>query len=328
MKHLTGVLTATLAVLAATMSMANWRHDTGASLGVFYAGAYSEPAAVGLRCVGQMPGQTLGATDTSFSPPFGFLVEFGPNLVPPPGTTDRRNDLAIWVGNKGFQLPQMIWNDLDGVWVAPVLMTDQLVTAMRQGGRLVAGPVSGGQFEIPAGNMGVAIEQAMRFCAPYFAQGGNQIPPSLMAFATGTPLSPEEKGGDTLEDYAKFHIAQGCDNAGFSTEPGYIQPGLIDADQEMDYVVDWGRITCQGGFPRPFCGASNCSADLFLSQSFFPEGRPDSYLALGVSLIDLSNGRKGMQLGGSLATCAAAGKGQNGCQIIWYWDGSQMQQIP
>lgn len=317
-----------LTALFALPALANWRSDAQTGEGLFYGGAFSQPAALGLRCIGQLPGQPARATDTSQSPPYSFLFEIGPEILPPPGSTDRRNDIGVWVGAQGFQLPQLVWNDLDGVWAAPVLMTDPLITAMRQGGALVAGPISGGQFQIPADNMGVAIEAAMTHCIPFYAGQGQPVPPQLAAFAGGASPEDQERGGDTMEGYANSHIRQGCQGGTFEAEPNHILEGLIDADEQPDYVVDWGKIRCTQGHPIPFCGASQCAADLFLTQSFFPDARPESFLAQGVSLIDLNNGRKGVSLGGSLSMCNAAGKGQNGCQFIWYWDGQQMQQIP
>lgn len=336
MKHLTGVLTATLAVLAATMSMANWRHDTGASLGVFYAGAYSEPAAVGLRCVGQMPGQTLGATDTSFSPPFGFLVEFGPNLVPPPGTTDRRNDLAIWVGNKGFQLPQMIWNDLDGVWVAPVLMTDQLVTAMRQGGRLVAGPVAGGQYEIPAGNMGVAIEQAMTHCIPLFAAQGHNVPAPLSDFlGEGTAVPSDFLPGQANAQAGMREAAradalrlENCNAANVIIRDRAVSLGDIDGDGQADAVLDWRGVECSTGGLQRHCGASHCQISVYLSSIYPRTRKADQLIGIGGGTIALSNGLSGVEVGGGLGDCSRAGRGNNGCTFVWYWDGIKLELIP
>ena len=322
------LLAVAFVLFATSAAFANWRNDSRTGEGLFYAGAFSQPAALGLRCIGHLPGVQGAASDTSLSPAYGFLFEIGPEILPPPGATDRRNDIGVWVGAQGFQMPQLVWNDLDGVWAAAMLMTDPLITAMRQGSALVVGPISGGQFQIPAGNMGAAIEAAMTHCIPFYAGKGQPVPPQRAAFAGGVDPAGEERGGDTMEDFANAHVRQGCDNGQFSADPGHILQGLIDADDLPDYIVDWGKIQCTQGLARPFCGASQCAADLFLTQTFFPEGRPDSYLALGVSLIDLNNGRKGMALGGSLSMCNAAGKGPGGCQFIWYWDGAQMQQIP
>ena len=326
MTVLRNMLVVVILLSTSSIAFADWRAETGTVLGLFYGNAKTYPAALALHCNGQVPGQSLNAPDANLSPTYGFRLEISPPILPSPGAAGRRTDIGLWVNGAGFQLPQMIWSELDHVWSTSVSMSDPMISAMRLGGAIIVGPVSGGQYQVAADNMGIAIEQAMTYCVPLFAQQGHAVPPALAPFV-GAP-SDEERGGDTLEDFANYHISTGCQNGGFTTDPGYIQQGLIDADADTDFVVDWGKIQCVTGISRPFCGASQCAADLFLSGSFFPEGRPDSFLAQGMNLIDLSNGRKGLQLGGTLSMCNAAGKGTSGCQFIWYWDGTQMQQLP
>lgn len=308
--------------------LAEWRSEAEENYGVFYAGAYSNPGYIGLRCIGPLLGQPTTAADVSFSPAHGFLLEFSPQAVAPPSTTYNRSDLAVWVDGTGYQIPQMSWTELDGVWVAPLQMTDPLVNALLTGRDVIVGPVVGTQYRLSSAGMNEAVRAAMSFCIPRFAGLGYPVPAALAGFAAGSAPSSSERGGDRLEDLVNARIVQGCQAGGQTAEAGHILRGLIDGDDEVDFVIDWRKISCNRGPARPFCGASNCAADLFLSSISPQAGTPDSYLALGVQLVDLSNGRKGMQLGGSLSSCHAAGKGPNGCQFVWFWNGTQMSRLP
>ena len=152
-----------------------------------------------------------------------------------------------------------------------------------------------------------------------YARLGFPVPGALAAFVDE---GSQERGGDTMVDLAEAAINKSC-NGSREVEPGHILVGNIDGDASPDAVVDWGKITCSVGLARPFCGASNCSADVYLSQKFHQTGRPESLLAVGVSLIPLNNGAEGLKLGGSLSSCQSASKG-TACTFIWYWSGSDL----
>ena len=102
--------------------------------------------------------------------------------------------------------------------------------------------------------------------------------------------------------------------------------GNIDGDGAEDIVLNWDEIDCLAGPARPFCGASACAADVFLSMQFPRTRKPETLLAQGVSLQPLSNGNDGVQVGGTLNACLK--RGFEACEFLYYWDGYGLRELP
>lgn len=322
MNRIIRVLASLVAVLGSA-AQADWVLDTRDDGALFYGGLVSNPPNMSIRCVGLSAGGRnlveADAHETAQTPPYSVRIEITPTLIPFAPNALRRGDILFWLDGAGYQFPEVIWNDLDGVWTINVALADPLIAALQGASDFVMGPAAGQHYRIDVTGLGAALTQATAFCVSEYARLGHPVPGPLMPFAAD---GSQERGGDTMVDLAEAAISRSC-NGSRQVEPGHILVGNIDGDASPDAVVDWRKITCSVGAPRPFCGASNCAADVYLSRKFPQTGQAEIMLAVGVSLIPLDNGTEGLQLGGSLSSCHSAGKG-NACTSIWYWDGSDL----
>lgn len=262
------------------------------------------------RCNGPSTGGldalTAEAHEDTRTPRGQMLIEIGPDRVPL-GNAYSRGDVVLWVDETGYRLPMMTLNELDGVWQVQVSTRDALFVALMQGQDVVVAPGIDAAWSYATPGLRRALEQAMSLCeAAWTGQGP--------AFARTT---------EQLRRAAHLDIIKGCSGMTYSPGPEAILEGQIDGDGVADIVVKWDDIACQGSFPRPFCGASACSVKVFLSSR--AGARPLDLLAQSASLTQLSNGRTGLQIGGRFASC---GPNSLGCQRVWYWNGSDLVELP
>jgi hypothetical protein len=128
-----------------------------------------------------------------------------------------------------------------------------------------------------------------------------------------------------MRQAAEADVAKGC-NGPSTYEPDAFLSAEIDGDGVPDVVLDWRKIKCSGTFSQPFCGASMCSADVYLSASYLRTNSPKQFLAAGVRLQSLSNGNMAVGVGGSLADCY--GIGADNCEFLYYWNGADLVDLP
>ena len=128
-----------------------------------------------------------------------------------------------------------------------------------------------------------------------------------------------------MRQIANSAIWQGC-GGGAQIEPDAFLTGDIDGDGLPDVVLDWGAVQCYGPMSRPFCGASRCSADVFLSSAYHRKRSPETLLGQGVWLQPLSNGNIGVSVGGALNECYATGN--QSCTFLYYWNGFDLVNLP
>ncbi|MCB1341001.1 MAG: hypothetical protein KDK24_08045 [Pseudooceanicola sp.] len=287
-----------------------------------YGSASPEPVQVWLSCnapsATRLPPVQVGAHEETVSAPYTIRLEFSGDLVPGTGP---RADIHLWIGQTPWQLPVMVLNELTGVWELTLSMADPMLKALRAADRLVLAPGSDQPRGLPVAGLPDASRAAMQTCVSAWLAAGFQVPPALGEF------SPAYGGGAAtpMRVAADEAVREGC-NGSATRGPDYLLSGNIDGDETEDIVLDWGAVECEGGPPRPFCGAALCSADVFLSSVFPRKRQPEGWNALGVALVPLSNGNDGLELQTSQATCNA--RGLPDCKLLLYWDGTRFQEIP
>lgn len=262
---------------------------------------------------GLSPGQT-GNMEPDITPPDSFRVYLNVDDIGPPNDQmQTRSDVLIVVGTTGYRFPQINWNELFATWETDVQATDPMfqVIAAQPSFELRSNTAS---EIVTANGFGRALAQLTTYCQSMFASIG--LPWSSVT-ATPTPRA-------TMRQIAEAAVRTGCGGLANTDAKAFLS-GDIDGDSEPDIVVDWNNITCTGGYPRPFCGASMCSANVYLSAAFPSRQRPEELLAQGVRLVPLDNGNMGVATGGSLASCQAHGTG--GCEFIWYWNGQDLVSL-
>ncbi|MEM6373396.1 MAG: hypothetical protein AAF727_11540 [Pseudomonadota bacterium] len=320
---------------ATNSAHADWVTRTSDDGALFYGLASAEGTGFAVRCNGPsrqgLPPVSVEAHEEARTDPFHLLYSLRPPLMEEPAIGYQRGDVVVWSGGTGYRLPTTIWNELDGEWQAQVAMTDALSLSLITATDLVVGPEAGPHTRLSTDGMSQSVAGAMAFCVAEYRRAGLAVPAQLNALwpPTGDGLLGDDTAPtipDGMVDFARAHIRDGCAGPA-QIDASAILLGEIDGDGQEDAVVNWGRITCSQGLARPFCGASMCSADVYLSSAYARKGGPFNLLALGVQLQPLTNGLQGVSTGGSLSMCNAAGQTGGACNSIWYWNGIDLVQL-
>ena len=307
---------------AATPVWADWATTTNDDGVVYFGGATAGkyPTSVSLFCGGRSP-------QNKPAPP-GYPMEF---MASPPGLIsiaieggligqpagggvggEIRNDVMIVVGSLGYRIPNMSWDILFSHWVQSVAPGDPLIEALKTDAPVEVQLDTGQRY--PLGNKPAApMAQALAFCARYL--GTTSAPAPL-------PKSP----ATDLRAAAEAHIFASCGGPARGT-PDYLRTADLDRDGKEDVIVSWSELTCTTGFPRPFCGAANCSIDMFLSRSFPLTGKPYTRLAMSAELKKSPDGGDEIWFSGTVRTCPAATRGTD-CRHVWRWNGRELAKVP
>ena len=292
--------------------------------GSYFAGFLNAPAGVEISLVcGERSPQGLSPQETGnmepdISAPNTLILYIGMGHIPAPQSEFKRQDVIISTGAQGYRIPELIWNELFGTWEARVAAQDALLQSMAAspGFEIITNE---GRQPIPAAGFATGYDQLLGYCQSMFESSGISW--------DGTPPQPREQsdGGVDMRRVAEGTMVEGC-NGDATTGENYLLSGDIDGDGIEDVVLDWREVECVNAPARPFCGASMCSADVFISSDYPVTGQPKNLLALGVKLIPLNNGNTGIITGGSMGQCNADGR--NPCEYLYYWDGSDLALAP
>jgi hypothetical protein len=275
-----------------------------------------------LQC-GERSAQGLSPMATGNTTPLitqaGTLrIGFGPEALGVPQAQFQRDDVMIVIGTAGFQVPQLTWDELDWRWSVDLAARDPVFVQL--GGVETFGIYTGADQQmrqVSARGFGLGLAQLTQLCSAGFAAIGQAW--DTGAQAQPAPAPPPPSG--PMEARARAAILDGCGGPADIGPTGFLR-GQIDADGVEDVVLNWGDITCRADSSRPFCGASMCAADVFLSAL---GGVPETLLAVGVRLQPLSNGLQAVATGGSLAMCQE--RGASACEFLWYWTGSGLDEL-
>ncbi|MEO0380235.1 MAG: hypothetical protein AAF252_08175, partial [Pseudomonadota bacterium] len=269
-------LRATLcALVLAAPAQAGWVVRTADDGALFYGLAVAEDTGFAVRCNGPsrqgLPPISVEAHEEARAQPFHLIYSLRTPLMTAPATGYQRSDVVVWADGTGYRLPTTLWNELDYEWQAQVAMTDTLSLALMTARDLVVGPEAGPHTRITVEGMNKAVAEAMAFCVAEYRRAGFPVPTQLDQFwpqADNSVLSDDTAPvtPEAMVNYAQAHIYNGCSGAA-QIEDTAILLGDIDGDGLEDAVLDWGRVTCSQGLARPFCGASMCSADVYLSRA-------------------------------------------------------------
>jgi len=256
-----------------------------------------------------------GNTEPDITPPGAFRVYVSDRVIGPPGAhRQTRDDVLLVVGDTGFRLRGLRWNEMFSTWEVDLPAGDPAFAGIAAQERFELRSDRGSQM-ISAAGFDAGLRQLAGYCGAMFTAVGLPWPQQGGA--------PGQAGA--MRRAAEADIRRGCSGPATWTEQAMLSAN-IDGDGVEDIVLDWSQVTCTGGLPRPFCGASMCSAEVYISALYPRTGRPEGWLALGVRLQPLSNGNDGVAMGSSLASCRQIGK-PGGCEGILYWDGAGMTTL-
>lgn len=261
-----------------------------------------------IRPPGNIPTFYEGWTITR---PNALRLVLSEGQIGPSPNQNGRNDVLIAIGPDAYRLPNVIWDDLYGDWSVDIQATGPMFDAIMTAPSFDIHS-DAGVLTVPGNGFAAAYTNLLNNCRSLFGAIGKPWLP-------GPPAPPPAPV--TMRQAAEAAVVKGCNGAS-TFEPGAFLSGDIDGDGVPDVVLDWGSIACAQPPARPYCGASRCSAFVFLSQRFPLRPKPIDILGLGVRLQPLSNGNMAVASGGSLMECRSVGL--DGCEFLFYWNGADL----
>jgi hypothetical protein len=307
---------AALTVLPAMAMGQTWEIFTSDTGGLIYGGISAPEYTLVFSCNSPSPQRRpLMETEdheTILNAPFAMHVRLGAALVPPPGGEAVLPAVTLTLDGTGYRLPPMRWDELYGQWMVELVMADPVFGALSGASDLVLDSGTGSAWRYPVDGLAEGLSTAMSACATGWVQAGLALPPQLGGAA---PAAQAATTGLMTAEIDAF-LRRGC-NASYRIDERAIALHDLDRDGLPDRIVDWAGVTCSGDIARPYCGAANCSIEVFLSSR---PGDPQSFIGVGYTVTQAANGAPGLRFGGTAGACA---RGE--CDRIFWWDGSRFR---
>jgi len=239
-------------------------------------------------------------------------------LTTPQGTTHH-----ISTGGLGVALDTMFRGCIDR-WVE---MGHGIPAALSRfvGPPLVSQPAAPSgipMFNLSGGNTSVAPQPVApmagipRFNLP---EGAVPAPPLVLP---SVPASKAPRAATTialLPSVILQHLREACGGQARIEDRALVSSDDLDGDGAPDYILHYTDVYCQPGDHRAFCGAANCSIEIFVSSRGYR--RPFEFLALDVRPVRAVDGRIGLTVSGTPFICA-----DGACDRAWHWNGQTFSQ--
>ena len=302
-----------LLIWAGAASPQSWEVRTSDNGGYATATAAVFGTGMGITCharsLQNLPLIQTGWHESTIAPPYHFHIGFSQALIRP--DPYRRNDITLFVDQTGYRLPTIQWSELVGEWDLILPVTDAMFTAMQSASRQVLQIGSETAWEFPTQDMGAALQAVRQYCAPIWAQRGYPAPAGFAPVPETAPPS----GGFEIPTQVQSFANRQC-NGPARIGASALQAGDLDRDGQPDVVMDWSDVLCPGETRSGFCGAANCSINVFLSS----RGYANSYgvLGVGVRIRPHPSGLLGLEIGGTASVCA-----QIDCFAVMLWNGTE-----
>lgn len=312
------------ALVAAPVAAQDWASNSYDD-GSFFSGALGPVDGPGFTLVcgerspqGLSPAQT-GNTEPEITRRNAFRLYLDQaDIGPPSPNFDSRQDVLAVIGTTGYRLPLVRWNELYSTWETDIPANDPMLAAISGQAAFELRSDTGSHL-VSARGFAEGLGQLTSYCLSMFASIGQPWAGTVTGTATGPAPG-------AMRQAAQAHVQAGCRIGVLEQHADAILTGDIDGDGAEDVVLDWRGVRCAGSMAQPFCGASNCSVDIFLSSQYPRSGQPEGWLALGARLIPLTNGNMGVGMYGSLSACNSA-FGRVDCEFQYYWNGSSLTRL-
>lgn len=330
-------------VLAAPVAAQDWQVTTEDDGSFFYARAFAPGLA--LECGGESPQRLSPAVTGNYepviTPPYAFFIEPDPAIVGP-ASAGQQPGVRIQSGQQQFPLSSLTYNELFSNWHQAVAMHDPLITALRREAALSVVVDGRGQAPVATAGARAAIEAAFAHCANRSAAFGHPVPRELGGSGGSAPPASAEPApqatapapgepSDRLKALVAADIAAVCGGTSPTVEPNHMQLGDFDADGQPDILLYWGDVNCNNpampmnGYGGGFCGASQCSGNVYLSSR--PDAIGDAVFGLGAAPVARSDGGADIEMGLSLSACSSS-PDPNNCTLVLRWNGQEFVPRP
>lgn len=320
--------------------------DTGA---LIHGGAIAPGGSFSLSCTAPSPqGRPLIETGDHESlrtdTPYDLAVSFSIDLIDPFVDDSPLPAPQMFIDGQAYPLPPMEYSDFYGAWTGITTLDTPGILELFQVNELIVDPGRGTAFSYPVIGLSAALDTALAPCLERWFDLGHPLPPRVQAYVTTglvpgqpapTPVpleqtpsralpagfspAPQFEIPDVAPQLAFDHIFAQC-NGPFEIAPEAIQSADLDGDGVADFIVNYAGVDCGNGIRGGgFCGAANCSIEVFVST----RNHDDPFLLLGLGVFPVldAQGRAGMLLEGTASTCAGGL-----CETPFIWTGSGFAQ--
>ncbi|MGD9863579.1 MAG: hypothetical protein AB7S99_10230 [Pseudodonghicola sp.] len=270
--------------------------------------------------------RVTGNTEPDITPGGAFRVYLSDRAIGAPSPQRlARDDVMIVVGGAtGYRLKGLRWNEPFSTWETDLPVNDPAFAAIAGAPRFEL-RYDGGRHALSSEGFRAGLGQLAGYCQSMFAAIGKPWAQAVAGGAAVGRAAGQMLAVVSMRQRAEADILRSCNGPAVKTAEA-ILGAQIDGDGVEDVIVDWRAVTCTGGLPQPFCGASMCSVGVYVSALFPWKGRPETLSALGVRLQPLNNGNDAVALIGSVGDCTRA-FGRPDCDFLWYWRGTGLERL-
>ncbi|GAB5449173.1 hypothetical protein [Gymnodinialimonas sp.] len=314
---------ALLAALAATPIHAQtWTANTFANGSLLFAGVGPPAPSMAFGCTAPAPenrplietgsheSHRTGAFETTvgfFEPLFEWTAPY------------RISGIVVTVDDVSYQMPPMELNELQGSAIY-MPMTDPFILSLFTAQSLTFDTGQGTAYAYPVDGLADALREAFGYCNARWMELGNAMPPALAAAMGGAPaLAPSIAA--PLPPSIVQRAAGSCMNGTGTITRQDLETADFDGDGQEDFILNHGAVTCTDG-RSGFCGAANCSIDVYLSTLGYQQ--PREFLGISAGIVPLADGRTGVQIAGTFSLCGETGL----CPGPQVWNGSEFALVP
>jgi hypothetical protein len=269
-----------------------------------------------------MRGEGMGPLD-----PYIILIAMNETVGVATFSDGPLNDVVFVIGNTGYRLPGVRWNEILGEWSVSISVGDPLITALLAGGdaQLWTGQVLVG--DLPGAGLSASMAAVINFCDGHWIASGAPLPSH--AAQTVQTLRAQPPAPASMEQAMLDEITRHCGGVG-QVRADAIGRSDFDGDGVEDILLHWSGVTCPAGGPQVAgrgageCGADNCLTTAYVSSSIRAGNEPFVILAESARVDPVSP--TDILLGVGINDCA----GQNlqpACQTRYRWTGAEFIRI-
>ena len=260
------------ALLLTTPALAQgWSANSDFTEGWFFADVRAEGGPINFGCAGSYAGSDpfRGEGGGPYDP---YIIQISMNQTVDVADLGlgSRNDVIFVIGEAGYQLPDVWWNEMLTEWQSVVSIGDPLITALLAGGdaQLWAGGALVGAM--PGAGLAASMAEVINFCDAHWIASGAPLPSH--AAETIQILRAQPPAPVPMEQVMLDQITAHCGG------PGQVRADAIgrsdfDGDGVEDILLHWSGVTCQTDSPLVAgrgagqCGEAVCLTTAYVSSS-------------------------------------------------------------
>lgn len=338
-------------IAASGVSAQTWQANSYDSGALIHGAAFATGGSLTFSCTAPSPGgrpliETGDHEALRTDAPYGLAVSFSVDLVDPMTGDFTLSAPQMILDGQSYPLPPMEYSDFYGAWTAVTSVEMPGFLELFQATDMIVDPGRGTAYQYPVDGLSLALNNAFGDCIERWFNLGNPMPPRLQSYVAngvapdqpaptpvpfaGATAGPELPHGlsplplfeipDVAPQAAFDHLFARCGNRMFDVEQEAITAADIDRDGQADYILNYAGLDCgDGQRGGGYCGASNCSIDLFLSSRGYRQ--PEEFLGFGLIPVMAADGRTGVLMSASFSMC-----GETGRCPPFFWTGAGFTQ--